>query len=856
MNIISKLTLRHLLENKRRTIVTILGIATSTALITAIIVGIFSVFKFFGVISVHRDGNVHVIYENLTKDQVEALRSDERTELVSVLSSDVDNHGVMLDTDAHLRYRLGNVMSLDADGWKQYVISEFDGKAPENSGEIAVEEQFLKDNKLDLKIGDKLKFKEGNRYYIDEKGEKVCLGGNYRSYESFETFSEPECTITAILHGNSPSSGYDILRCNDGEFYEKNYVRVTLKKCDHTALKQIHQMAEAYGLTGGDINDEYMLSCLAFEKSDGTMHGFFSMMAVALAIVMVTSVILIYNAFGMSLAERMRYLGMLASVGATGGQKRGSVYFEGFILGLIGIPVGILLGLLGTNVTLTVVGKRMVESHMFAGYEGVSGSVPMVVKVPVILVIIMLAAVTIFISSVRPALKASKVMPVDALRQTDTINVKGRKLKINPIIKMIFGYEGELAYKNIKRNGIKSTVITITIAVSVVMFLTINYFCDAFSRTNYYDYHFPFQVLASCSYDERDKLREEIMKIDGVDEVVAADFVSYRYKARKENTEVANTDILNPDYLTADYKTLFDDFGTIQVVTIEDKDFDKLLKMNGLSRDKYYGDTLRGVLLNNFFMEKHAKKVFNDGILGQKIFYDNPVNNPPAVEIGDFIDYDEDFYAFGMIQKGSVSVFVPYSMYYEKAILNIDRESLSISYEIKTDKHEEVYSKIIEIVDAGGYHNTYVSDMTESVQTMDTVNLMLKTAIYGFTILLTLITIANIVNTISTGVLLRRKEFAMYRSVGMTGRGFKKMIYLETLLYGLRALVTGIPVSIILSYLMYRNLENKLYSFEINYMMYLIVIAAVFAVVGLSMLLSVNKIKDDTIIEALKIDSV
>jgi putative ABC transport system permease protein len=139
---------------------------------------------------------------------------------------------------------------------------------------------------------------------------------------------------------------------------------------------------------------------------------------------------------------------------------------------------------------------------------------------------------------------------------------------------------------------------------------------------------------------------------------------------------------------------------------------------------------------------------------------------------------------------------------------------------------------------------------------METVTLMLKTAMYGFTALLTLIAIANIVNTISTGVLLRRKEFAMYKSVGMASGGFKKMIRLETMLYGVKALTIGIPVSLLLSFLMYNAFETSLYTFDPDFMMYGIVSAGVFGILTISMALSINRIKDDNIIEALKEDAV
>ena len=95
----------------------------------------------------------------------------------------------------------------------------------------------------------------------------------------------------------------------------------------------------------------------------------------------------------------------------------------------------------------------------------------------------------------------------------------------------------------------------------------------------------------------------------------------------------------------------------------------------------------------------------------------------------------------------------------------------------------------------------------------------------------------------------------MFRSVGMEEKGIKKMLILETILYGLRALVIGIPVSILLSLLMFNTIESKVFAFELNYSMYLMMVVAVFIIIGFSMLLSASRIKNDSIIEALKCDT-
>ncbi|MCR5657346.1 MAG: FtsX-like permease family protein [Butyrivibrio sp.] len=858
MNIIAKLTMRHLNENRKRTIVTILGIAMSTSLISAMMLGIFSFFKFFGYVAIQRDGDSQVVYSEVTKEQYDALKADKKVAVAGLLDANTKLSGIRLDSGVEDRYRLGNILSGNQYYYSIMINSDYEGTLPTNSSEIAVEEQFLKDNNLSLKVGDNLSFELGNRSYM-ENGERIYIGGNYRSEETFESLFNENCKITAILHGNRSTKGYDIIRGLDDGYYPtvKNAsVYIKLKKCDHTAIKQIKQLTSDYGLAKSQMNTEYLLSSFAFEDSDGTYRSFFVMMAIALAVVVGTSVILIVNSIGMSLTERMRYLGMLASVGATGRQKRFSIYYEGLVLGVIGIPLGILLGYIGTKITLTYMGAKLLEADVLVGIEGMRGGIPIVCAPIVIVAIIICSAITIFISTIFPAIKAAKVTPIDALRQNDTIKTKARSLRTPFYIKKLFGYEGELAYKNIKRNGIKGSVITASIAVSVILFLSITFICDAIDRVNKYDFDLPCQLFVSSSLSESEKLRTELEGMEGIDDVYNAGIINFNFVRTKANEKepLANRDIANPEFYTPEYSKL--NLVGMTVVIVDDDAFRELLSANGLSEEKYFDGTLRGILLNTFFHDTKAGAVYTDKIIGQSLHYDDEEGYPPAVEVGDLIGYDKEHKVLNLISREMIGIFVPASVYYEKAAINLSPDILTVDLAVETTAHEEVYTRIYEMLERENYHNYSVSDLTDSLTIMNTITLMLKVVMYGFTGLLTLITVANIINTISTGILLRRKEFAMYKSVGMTSGGFRKMLRLETFLYGIRALIFGIPASLIISFFMYRSFDNELVAFNPSWIMYIAVVGAVFGIVGASMLLSINKIKDDSIIEALKNDAV
>jgi putative ABC transport system permease protein len=854
MNIIMKLTFQHLKSNLKRTIVTIFGIVASTALITAMLTGVYSSFGFVADVTLYVEGYQHADFKNLSEEEYNNLKNDPNLKYVGVTSIDTDTSGFYIDGDSELRYRVGNVCHMDSDNLSQMVTCEYEGRLPENAGEIAIEEAYLKDNNLNLNVGDTLSFHQGYRYGYEGDQLRYFVG-NYLSFEQFETLSDETCVITAILHGNQPSKSYDMIRGMD-QFPEKNMVYITLKKADRNSVSTLRNIAAAHNLKLNEINTEYLMGIFAKDIPSNPVKSIFKLISTALVIIIAASSIMIYNAFAMSLTERMKYLGMLSSVGATRRQKKASVYYEGFILGIIGIPLGFLFGILGCIATLRFTGSLILNSKMLYGINtSAMGHIPIIISPLVILIIVFFSALTIFISSFIPAIKASRVTAIEAIRQSNTIKLRAWRLKVLPFVKMIFGYEGELASKNIKRNGAKGVVITISMAVSVILLITVIYFVELFNKENNYDIELPFQVLATASLSEKDNLKEALSNIDGVEKVFVAQMFSFDFYPKDEegnDREIPNTAIRNPEFLTKDYKDLFDKEDAIWVVPVIDEDFIKICEKNGLDYNKYFGDELCGVLLNNYTHKASRKDVFNDKILGQRLFYDKAEGNPPAITITDFVKWDKNIDEFKLSPKGSISVYVPESVMNREYVKNIDEDTLFITYGLKCKDHEEVYKKVSDILTYDGFTNTYCSDTADSLAIMMTLMTIIKTIMFGFTILISLIVIANIVNTITTGVHLRRKEFAMFKSVGMTRFCFKKMLFLETFLYGLRALLFGLPISALLSFLIFRSLASPSSAFEINWLTYILVSLGVFGIVGISMLLSTGKTNNETIVDVLK----
>ncbi len=128
---------------------------------------------------------------------------------------------------------------------------------------------------------------------------------------------------------------------------------------------------------------------------------------------------------------------------------------------------------------------------------------------------------------------------------------------------------------------------------------------------------------------------------------------------------------------------------------------------------------------------------------------------------------------------------------------------------------------------------------------------------YGFIVLITAISIANIFNTISTSISLRKREFAMLKSVGMTPQGFNKLIHYESIFYGVKSLIYGLPLSYLFMYLIHISLMNSFdYQFALPWNSILFAIIAVFIIVSAAMLYSISKVKKENIIDGLKQENI
>ena len=836
MNIINKLTLRHLKENKKRTVVTIIGIIISVAMITATCVSVTSLIHVFAQSEAYTGGNWHIELENADAGQIEKLEQNEDLQYVGVCKTlELGNQAaVRVDSGKKASVSVGDILAGNRDYFSAMFTASYQGKLPANENEIVVTREFLDKNGLSWQIGDTVRVELGRRVVKDTTGALQQITGSYAVGETFESGGPASYTLVGIAEkSNFPSGSAVLFRGLSQAEQSGGDVYLTAKTLDRGTLDILKN-----ALTKAGIAPDYNLHVELFRynyivlESDATMVTLLSFSSVIMIIIMIASVMLIYNAFGISVSERSRYLGMLASVGATKAQKRRSVYFEGAVLGAFGIPLGFLAGIGGMAVTFRVLDPVFAKSGL--NYENTSFTL----SFPwwIIPVIALLSIITIAISAYIPARRASRTTPIDALRQNNDVRVKAKKLHAPVLIRKIFGYEGELAYKNMKRNGRKSRVITVSLALSIVLFLSVYSFCDMFSEATRLSTDNPYQVYAYVNTQDKDRFQKEAEALGNFDKMYS---VNATYGMGLTTAK---------DNFVNGYDRMFssEEGGfPLYLCYVDDNDFNAMCEENGINPKPFYkGNSM--VVMNCMEHTSSAAKIFSDSIIGTTFSSTKDANDPlTGYTVGALVPYRGTSYVYNLAAPVYVMAFAPVSAANLTGVYMIGFE---------TTQHEAFSEDVQDILENGNYADSGVMDMVSSIEMMNSTTLIMQVFLYGFITLMALISVANIFNTVSTSIDLRRKEFAMLKSVGVTPKGFIRMLRFESLFYGLKALVFGLPLGLLCSYFMQRILVAG--SFDIafypDWRVYLGVTLAIFFIVGMSMWYATSKVKKDTIVETLK----
>lgn len=771
MTVLQHLTIENLRRNKRRTIVTILGVMLSSALILAVVGMVTSFQKMMINYAKANVGDYHEMYEAVP---IEALKYiEENPHVESYFYSLPITPNAEIDEDVYNYYET-NHHSVYPISW----------------------------------------------------------------YEKLNTLPDAKNAVYNIY-----------VRFDNPKQYEAN--RAAIRE----AVEKV---------TGEDLNYRTNGELLRYESQvmgDAALATLYSLAAIVIGIIVVTSIFVIRNSFSISATERARQFGMLASVGATPRQIRRSVFFEGFVIAIIGVPLGILLGVAAVAVLVVIVNTLlagMIEAN-------VEFSMPFWIFPTTIL----LSLVTIFFSSLMPAIRAARMSPIDAIRGNQDIKIKAKKLRTSKLVKNTFGIGGVIADKNLKRSRKKYRTTVVSIVLSVAAFIGLYSFLQ----------YGKDMVGLQFSNSEVDYMVSE----------ANVDF--YHELQEKFNLE-------NSAYYLGTH------IHSVQVYVMQQSAFEKFAHSVGVN-EKDYSHTvlLNPTILNN---SENGKIVFErssdmkDVKNGSKVTVTvEPHGGIPRAcqnigedETGITWGYDADCYykAVGYPKDVELSItkvidtwpigldgrpywpmiFVPEN-YYRRSELGVvaDEQSKqpdesmayseSVFYAGNVENGKEISAYIDEQIKNGRFdkNRVFYDDIREEMSQMRRMYLLISIFLYGFIIVVTLIGVTNVFNTITTNIALRAKEFAMLKSIGMTSKEFNRMVRLESLMYSGKALIIGIPLGLLLSYAFYRSIANSVdFGWIIPWAAILISVAAVGVLVGVIMRYSVRQVEKQNIIETIRSENI
>lgn len=936
MNLMKKLTLKNLKLNRKRTIVTIVGIILATALLSALVT-LVSSFQYSMIeYQKQKDGDFHVKFSGVKMSELSEFKNNRNIESTfETMGMGFAKLNGCKNEDKPYAY----VMATDEAGFEKGCFNLIEGRMAKNEDEIVIPRHLKTNGRIDIKVGDEITLDIGKRY--DSNTESVISeniayeheaetltdtvtkrykvvgimerpGYGMEDYSAagytFVTYSdelaaidngtkseasEADTTLTVYSRytqkalRNKDAVTADIIGVDEKLFAKANNssVEMTAEESDRFLKEMENAKYDIY------IN-RFLISYECVFPIDGTFKALFTVAAVVALIIILTSVYCIKNSFNISITEKIRQYGMLASVGATRRQIKSSVKTEAAMLGVVGIPVGTMSGILASLVLVKVV------NALSAGWLNFALSFH--TSLPALILAVILSIATIYFSATGSARRAAKVTPLEAIRNTKEIKIKSSKLKTPAIIGRIWGIGGVISYKNIKRNNKKYRTTVTSIVICSVTFIVISYFMSmAFSVVgmSYASADYNIGINMSCKKDiniDIEKLSKLVSGIEGVDDYLVGAGYDFDVRKPKYTKEYG-------EYCRQVYDNSEDVSQMFLITVLDDKSYDKYASDAGIKNaaagailvnkgtfDVYNENSLKYVKKE---MELYKYKAGDTIECGYNV-YDDASSDDNAVEgdtessteinTEDNSGYvDEETINNGVRKTLDVTIAgvtdkvpIGYKSYSYATLLFMNKKGFEslwadgksnelkqryVSYSAyvvaeNADEYQDTFEKETEGNPEYSQISFYVSNLDKQMRDEKSLFTLLGVFAYGLIVVIALIGITNIINTLSTGMELRSREFATLRSIGMTDKQFAGMVRLESMFISVKALVIGVPLGILISYLLcvIMNRMDGAIIYEPPYKAIILCIVVVIMLIYAIMKLSMTKLRYNNIIETIK----
>ncbi|MCB2296350.1 ABC transporter permease [Clostridium tagluense] len=827
-----QLTGKYLKKNKKRTALTIIGIMLSVALIST--TGLF--FKGMQDTQIQdaksSGGSYHLAFQKTNEKLISKIVNNPKVARSGLYT---------ISKEINIGDKLGvNVITATDKALELFPYKAKIGRLPEKENEVAVEKWILQAIDKNAKVGNKIKV------------------------------SNKEYTLVGILEDSlaGQMAGSGVILSKNDNINKQNaalLVEISSKTNLKIALRELKQLGEKDSVS----ENGRLLNMQGAGDSGSSLKGLYVALAIIIGIVLIATIAVIYNSFQISVVERIKQFGLLRAVGTTPMQIRKIVLREATILAAIAIPLGLIcsiIGIYGINIVFKLIGADSVMNMKIS------------ISPMVLLVSAAVGLIAIYLSALVPAFFAGRISPLNAISGRTSITKEKIKRRKNKVIQKIFGFEGALAVKNIKRNRKRYRLTIFSIVISVVLFVAFKSFMDMslnISDELNESKNIHFQVVGGFpggadNVTISNKIEDDIKSLKSVDKVYGVYDPYYFDMAINKNSQVKEIQDMGSVYKKTNLggveKTLIE-----SSIAIYDKDSlevsKKYLESGNIDIEKLNSEN--GVILIN-------KNRIHDEATKKDYF--GPIAN---IKVGDEIDlqyhdYGEAAKAKTVFGKGKVNKVKVMAIlesepfdYFEfpnglkiitteemgkKLTGGKDIKPYNLNIILKDVKNEEAAKIGIENVIKSNPALMKINNMDFN-RTKKSTMLMVQILLYGFILVVTLIGSVNIINTLTTNIILRKSEFATLKSIGLTQKGLKKMIVLEGLLYGIVGSIYGSIIGCGVSYLLGLSMGSfREFGWMVPFEAIAIAGAASIAISYISVLAPLSRIKKENLIEAVRED--
>jgi ABC-type antimicrobial peptide transport system permease subunit len=715
----TKIARSNLKQNKSKSILIIITIILSTTLLSAVGLTCLDWSKANKERVIRYSGIQHGIYTNMDENKIEEIKAH----------ADIDNVGL-----------INGIGSIDYNDKEKIALSYVNDKAMELSS-IKLEEGNMPKLKNEIVLDDLALNKLG---YKGEIGEKINI--KYEDYAN-EGFTESEFILSGIIKSNEMSklkkiySGIVSKEYMDStrDMSKENFnTYVTIKdesKLSGDDLKaKVEDIAKSLSIPKGRImvNEDYINTL----KPDMEVM----MWGVVIGIIVImSSILVIYNIFHLSVVTKVQEFGKLRAIGATKKQIKSIVLKEGIFLSIIGVPIGVLVGFLI---------NEFVIGNIFT-FEGKASKLPMIIGAMII------SLITIYISLLKPMKEASKVSIIEAVRYNgeDKNNKKSRK-----------GYESinlnRLSTANLSRNKKRTYITVISLSLSAIIFIVISSVMNSIDAEKMTRDHFPQDIkinLDGYTYGEEDSPETEInilQKDNPLGENFVNKLLNIQGVTKIDKNKSAKTELKG--YKT-EYK--YHDLSSINEDNLEDLEF--YLEDGEINLDKLKS--------------------------GEEILITYPeLATETGIEVGDKITltlYDGD----KKIEKefkvqGITSGLGTFAMHYDAFDKIFDTDTTTgLGIYLEKNEYENVKSYIKNLDKNDDYMQAnYIDDSIKSNKLGIAVT---KVIGYALVVIIGVIGFMNLINSMITSIITRKKELGMLQAIGLTDKQLVKMLNIEAMFY-------------------------------------------------------------------------